>query len=148
MEQCLFCQFVQETVPHFRVWEDDAHIAFLTIFPNTPGFTVIATKQHYPSYAFAVPEEVAVGLFRAARSVAQLLDRAFPQAGRCGLMMEGTGIDHLHLKLSPLHGYASGAVDLCEYYEFFERYPGYISSHDGPRMSDEALAALAQHIRG
>ncbi|MBW2971045.1 HIT domain-containing protein, partial [Candidatus Woesearchaeota archaeon] len=58
MGECIFCKIVKGEIPCHNIWEDEKHIAFLSIFPNTPGFTVVATKKHYPSYAFDLPEAV------------------------------------------------------------------------------------------
>ena len=74
---CIFCQIAAGTAPSHQIWSDDSHIAFLSIFPNTPGFTVVATKAHYGSYAFAQPDEVLTGLVRATKQVAQLLDNYY-----------------------------------------------------------------------
>lgn len=37
---CIFCQIVEGKAPCHKVWEDEHHLAFLSIFPNTDGFTV------------------------------------------------------------------------------------------------------------
>lgn len=52
---CIFCQIVEGKAPCHKVWEDEHHLAFLSIFPNTDGFTVVIPKKHYPSYAFDLP---------------------------------------------------------------------------------------------
>ena len=77
--------------------EDEKHLAFLSIFPNTEGF----------------------------------------------------GVDHVHAKLFPMHGTKmtewkplKSKVD-----KFFEKYEGYISSHDYKRADDERLFELAKKIR-
>jgi hypothetical protein len=36
----LFARIVRGELPQWRVWEDDQHVAFLTPYANTPGFTV------------------------------------------------------------------------------------------------------------
>ncbi|WP_346015671.1 HIT domain-containing protein [Rheinheimera sp. 1928-s] len=35
--------------PCHQVSEDDEHLAFLSIYPNTTGFTVVTPKKYYPS---------------------------------------------------------------------------------------------------
>ena len=57
---CIFCQIVKKETPVHKIWEDDKHLSFLSIFPNTEGFSVVITKQHYPSYAFDLPQEVLI----------------------------------------------------------------------------------------
>lgn len=148
-KDCIFCQIVHGEAPCHTVWEDDKHLAFLSIFPNTEGFTVLVTKEHYPSYVFDLPEEVRTNLIHAAERVGKLLDTKLDDVGRTGLMFEGFGVDHIHAKLFPMHGTKSGTwqrrssnVD-----KYFTQYEGYISSHDYKRADDETLAALAKRIR-
>ena len=59
------------------VWEDDAHLAFLSIFPNTPGVTVVIPKKHVSSYVFDVEESVMLNLMKAGKNVSRCLDKAF-----------------------------------------------------------------------
>lgn len=147
-KDCVFCKIIAGELLAHKIWEDRDHLAFLSIFPNTPGFSVVVTKAHHPSYLFALPDEIYRGLAFAARRVGLLLDRAFDTVGRTGCFMEGFGIDHAHVKLSPMHGTAGAwrpiksSVD-----KYFEAYEGYLSSHDHARADDQVLAALAQRIR-
>lgn len=85
--------------PCHKIWEDDDHLAFLSIFPNTDGFSVVIPKAHHPSYAFDLPDEVLSALMLATKRVAKQLDRAFDDVGRCGMVFEGYGVDHVHAKL-------------------------------------------------
>ena len=55
---CIFCDIVEGKSPCHKVSEDEKHIAFLSIFPNTKGFTVVIPKAHYGSYAFDQSDEV------------------------------------------------------------------------------------------
>jgi len=149
MSDCIFCKIVSGEVPAHKIWEDQKHLAFLTIFPNTEGFSVVITKEHYPSYVFDLPQEVRTGLVEAAQKVAKLLDQKLPDVGRTGMIFEGFGVDHIHAKLFPMHGtkmpeWRPIKSDVDKY---FEKYEGYISSHDYKRADDEKLAELAKKIR-
>lgn len=150
MNDCIFCKIVRGEAPSYTVWEDEKHLAFLSIFPNTPGVVVVVPKAHQPSYIFAVPDEVLMGIMFAAKTVATRIDQALPDVGRTGVVFEGFGVDHLHVKLFPLHGTKSETwqprksnVD-----KFFDQYEGYISSHDHKRASDADLQEMAEKIRG
>lgn len=150
MSNCIFCEIVAGRAPAHRIWEDEKHLAFLSIFPNTKGFSVVIPKAHYSSYIFDAPAVVQQELMAAARQVAKLLDEKLPDVGRTGMIFEGFGVDHLHAKLVPMHGTKQpdwqprkSNVD-----KYFEQYEGYISSHDYRRADDANLAALAHHIRG
>ena len=104
---CIFCQIVKGEMPCHKIWEDEKHLAFLSIFPNTEGFSVVTSKKHYASYAFGQKDQVLIELILATKKVAQLLDNYFEDVERCGLFFEGYGVDHLHSKLFPMHGTAN-----------------------------------------
>jgi hypothetical protein len=53
---CPFCKIVKKEFDAHIIWEDEKHLAFLSIYPNTKGFTVVITKDHYPSYNFDLPD--------------------------------------------------------------------------------------------
>ncbi len=147
---CIFCQIVAGTSPSHVVWEDGAHIAFLSIFPNTEGTTVVIPKRHFGSYAFDLPDDALSALMLATKKVAKLLDSTLSDVGRTAMVFEGYGVDHVHAKLFPMHGTA----DMTKWErieskvsQYFEKYPGYISSHDHERADDTALTELAKKIR-
>jgi histidine triad (HIT) family protein len=74
MENCIFCKIVKGELPSHKIWEDEEHLAFLTIFPNTEGFSVVIPKKHYGSYAFDTPDDVLAKLVLAAKKVGKLID--------------------------------------------------------------------------
>ena len=146
---CIFCQIVTGTVPSYVVWKSETHLAFLSIFPNTEGVTVVIPKQHYPSYAFDLPDQALADLILATKQVAKLLDSKLEDVGRTAMVFEGFGVDHVHAKLFPMHGTAN----MAEWKpiekgrgEYFDQYPGYITSHDYDKASDEALKVTQKKI--
>lgn len=150
METCIFCKIVKGEGPAHRVFEDEKHVAFLSIFPNTEGATVVIPKVHYESYAFDLPESVLSELVLATKKVAKLLDSGLLDVGRTAMVFEGFGVNHVHAKLFPMHGTA----DMKEWKpikssvnKYFQKYEGYISSHDYKREDDTNLAELAQKLR-
>ena len=149
-EDCIFCKIVNGDIPSHKIWEDEKHIAFLSIFPNTDGFSVVIPKEHFSSYAFDLPDNVLSDLVIASKKVAKLIDSKLEDVGRTGMMFEGFGVDHVHAKLFPMHG----TSNMSEWKEiksnvdkFFTKYEGYISSHDFNREKDEKLKMLAELIR-
>ncbi len=147
---CIFCQIVKGELPSHKIWEDENHLAFLSIFPNTEGFSVVIPKDHYPSYIFDLQDDVLSQLMVVAKKVGKLLDAKLSDVGRTGLIAEGYGVDHAHIKLFPMHG--TKEFHLWQPIEssqkkFFEQYEGYISSHDCERADDTKLAELAQKIK-
>lgn len=150
MNDCIFCQIVSGKAPSHRVWEDEDHLAFLSIFPNTEGFSIVIPKKHYSSYIFDLPDEVMSKLMIATKKVAKLLDTKLEDVGRTGLMFEGFEIDHVHAKLFPMHGTKSKdwkPILSPGNLKYFLKYEGYISSHSHIRADDKVLATLAKKIR-
>ena len=150
MENCIFCKIAKGEAPSHTFWEDEKHMAFLSIFPNTEGFSVVIPKEHRGSYVFNESDTTITDLILATKRVAKILDEKLPDVGRCGLMFEGFGVDHLHAKLFPMHGTKDMGAwrpigsDVKTY---FEKYPGYISSHDSTRADDQKLAEIAKRLR-
>jgi histidine triad (HIT) family protein len=152
MDDCIFCKIIKGEIPCHKIWEDKKHIAFLSIFPNTEGFSVVATKKHYPSDAFANKDKVLSDLVLATKKVAKILDASFDDVGRTGMFFEGFGVDHLHSKLFPMHGTRETVknwkgIESGEFDKFFKKYPGYLCSNDSLRADDKNLAKLAEKIR-
>lgn len=129
---CIFCQIVAGEAPSYKVWEDENHLAFLSIFPNTEGVTVVIPKSHQPSYIFDADEGVMLELIKASKQVAKLLDEKLEDVGRTGMVFEGFGVNHLHAKLFPMHGTRSDEwkQHVSHVDKYFEQYEGYLSSHD------------------
>jgi diadenosine tetraphosphate (Ap4A) HIT family hydrolase len=148
MDYCIFCKIVAGRAPSNKIWEDGEHLAFLSIFPNTEGFTVVIPKKHYSSYIFDLPDEVLSKLVVAAKKVGKLLDRKLEDVGRTALIFEGFQVDHVHAKLFPMHGtkmkeWRPISTPINKY---FKKYEGYVSSNNYKRADDKALADLAKKI--
>ena len=150
MSECIFCKIINKESPSHIVWEDENHIAFLSIFPNTEGTTVVIPKKHYPSYIFDLDDDVIKDLVLAAKKVAKLLDAKLSDVGRTAMVFEGFGVNHIHAKLFPMHG----TKDIGEWKpinsnveKYFEKYEGYISSHDYKRADDDLLKKIANIIK-
>lgn len=150
-DDCLFCKIAKKIEPSHIIWEDEEFMAFLSIFPNTKGFSVVMPKKHYSSYAFDLPDDVLSRLITAAKIVGKLIDSKLDDVGRTGLILEGMGVDHVHAKLFPMHGTAKlkkWKPIISHVDKFFEEYEGYISSHDYVRADDDELEKLAKKISG
>ncbi len=149
MDDCIFCKIINGEAPSYKIWEDEKHLAFLSIFPNTEGFTVVITKEHYDSYAFNLPDTILVNLVIAAKSVGKLLDEKLEDVGRTGMIFEGFGVNHVHAKLFPMHGTKDEEWKerVGKPHKFFDIYEGYISSHDYERADDAWLAKIRDKIK-
>ena len=151
--KCIFCEIINGNIKTPGLfWEDAEFIAWLSIDPNTKGFTCVAPKQHFESDVLKMPDDILAKFIVASKKVAAILENYFKDVGRVGLMMEGTGIDHAHIKLVPLHGTENLKKGIWKQVlsgkEFwFDKYEGWISSGSGPMANQEELKRLATEIK-
>ena len=147
MSDTIFDKIARGVMASYKVWEDDKHLAFLTIFPNTPGFTVVIPKTNLGDYVFSLSDEQYMELMEASRTVAKLLEKAL-NVKRVALVFEGTGIAYVHAKLIPLHGKLASETDVwSDHTEFNEEYIGYLTTAEGPKMDDERLKEIQAKIK-
>jgi diadenosine tetraphosphate (Ap4A) HIT family hydrolase len=145
-EPTIFDKIVSGELPSHKVWEDENYLAFLTRWPNTPGFTVVVPKKNPGANYLDVDEAAFVGLMLAARKVATLLSKAF-DVYRVGLVLEGEGVPHLHVKLIPMHGRGKETGVHQHQTVFNETYQGFLTTANGPEVSDEELAKMQKKIQ-
>ncbi|HEY4513496.1 MAG TPA: HIT family protein [Candidatus Paceibacterota bacterium] len=150
--KCPFCEIAAQHIQARTFWEDSEFMAFLAIDPNTEGFSCVIPKKHFGSDVLKMPNDVLSNLVIAAKTVSEILENYYKDVGRVGLIMEGTGIDHAHIKLVPLHGtenLKSGIWKqvLSEKEFWFNKYEGWISSGSGPMADREKLTELAENLK-
>lgn len=146
-KDCLFCKIVQGIIPCSKIWEDKKHIAILDVFPNTKGMTLIIPKNHYDSYAFNMPDKSYSELMIASKKVAKILDKKL-NVQRTAMVMEGMGVNHVHIKLYPLHGLDKKFNEMWSKEErYFDTYQGYLSTVLGPKADSSELNKLAKLIQ-
>ncbi len=147
-QDCIFCRIVEGEIPSIKVWEDEKHLAILDVNPNTEGMTLVLTKKHYDSNATDMPEKEYSDLMLAVKRVARLLEKTLG-VKRVAFVMEGMGVNHVHIKLYPLHGIGEKFKETwAKDKTYFDRYEGYISTQLGPQKSREELEKVAEKIRG
>jgi len=152
MDECVFCRIAAGVEPCHVVYEDEHHLGFLDIFPNTEAFSVVITKLHRPSDVSRAGSQVAANLFKAARHVAAKIADAYDDVDRCAIVFEGMMIDHLHAKVIPLHLTAGVQPSpepetTARSRQYFEAYPGYVTTEIAAgRADDSHLAAVAAKI--
>ncbi|KAJ2519661.1 hypothetical protein GGI11_001245 [Coemansia sp. RSA 2049] len=144
-DDCVFCKIVAGESPSYKVLEDDKHVAFLSIFPNTRGFTVVIPKQHMSSDVLGLDDEAYTALMLFTKKVDKILRRGL-RVDRCAMIVEGMMINHAHAKLVPLHGLDGRTQVVSEGTTFFEKYEGYVSSMEGPTASNEELAQVLSEV--
>jgi histidine triad (HIT) family protein len=147
MTDCIFCKITNGEIPAVKIWEDKEHLAILDINPNVEGMTLVITKEHYDSDATDMLDEPYKKLMIAAKKVAKLLENKL-KVKRVAIVIEGLGVNHVHIKLYPIYGLdekfkETWAKDKI----YFEKYEGYISTQLGPQKSTEELNKIAEKIK-
>lgn len=146
MSDTIFDKIVRGEMKSWKVWEDENHVAFLTPFPNTPGLTVLIPKENKGDYIFNLDDNDYASLLKAAKKVSKILEKAF-QTSRVAMVFEGTGVAYVHAKLYPLHGRLASETSIwSNHQEFYKEYIGYITTVEGPMMSEKELDAVQQKI--
>ena len=150
--KCPFCEISAGRLQTATFWEDSLFMAFLSIDPNTEGFSCVIPKKHFGSDVLKMPDNILQKFIIASKKVSKILEKYYPDVGRVGLIMEGTGIDHAHIKLAPMHGTEN--LKQGEWKQFlsgkehwFEKYEGWISSASGPKGNIEKLKKEAEKIK-
>ena len=150
--KCPFCEIGAGRFQTATFWENDEFTAFLSIDPNTEGFSCVIPKDHYGSDVLKMPDNVLQRFIIAAKAVSKILENYYNDVGRVGLIMEGTGIDHAHIKLVPMHGTQN--LKRGEWKQFlsgqeqwFKKYEGWISSASGPKADRNKLIEVASRIK-
>jgi len=147
MSDCIFCKIIKGDIPSVKIWEDKEFLAILDVFPNTKGMTLIMPKKHYDSYAFEMPEKIYQKFLIAGKKVGKLLDKKLG-VQRTALVMEGMGVNHVHLKLYPLHGLEKKFKEIISSESiFFENYLGYLTTQMGPKADFEELKKIGRKIK-
>ena len=137
-DQSLFARIIRGDVPNWKVWEDKLHVAFLTPFANTPGFTVLVPRKHLSSDIFSLSEQDYTDMLRATHTCANILIKAFTVL-QCGFMFEGFEIDYAHIKLIPIHKQSRDIKDATQVpsqANFQSTYDGYVTSQPGPPLKN------------
>jgi len=66
---------------------------------------------------------------------------------RVALVVEGTGINHAHIKLYPMHGLAGEFEQvLAPERVYYDKYPGFIDTRLGHKADDNDLEKIVAKI--
>lgn len=97
----IFEKIIAREIPAYIVWEDEKYIAFLDIKPINPGHTLIVPKKVVGDILDMTDNEYS-DLFLAAKKFAKHL-RTATNAKRIGIVVEGFGVEHVHIHLVPIN---------------------------------------------
>ena len=136
MSTCVFCAVVQRDTPGSIVYEDDALLAFLDLYPVNRGHTLVVPKAHIADLSDC-PTDLAARLFGLSVRLAPAVVAATGAEGfniwTANGRAAGQTVFHLHLHVLPR--FADDTFGL----RFPKHYPRQISRAD--------LDGLAQQIK-
>jgi len=135
---CIFCKIANKEISSYIIEENENHMAFLDIFPNTKGQVVIIPKKHLPSNFIQCDDKEFLKTLFFAKNISEKMIQKL-NVKRVALVIEGTGIDHLHIKLYPIN---NEEKEFKDEKVIFENYPGYITTKLGPKANDEELQEI------
>lgn len=143
MTDCLFCKIINGTESSVSVYEDELCLAFMDIYPLSPGHVLLIPK-HHSELILDQTQTVRAHLSHVAHEIVRAQRQAgFGKKGSHFLINDGKGsnqhIPHVHLHLIPRHPNDS----LRFAYKLFMHFTGLF----GFKTKLEELQAAAEKIR-
>ena len=101
---CIFCKIVAGEIPSFKVFEDDATLAFMDINPANEGHALVIPKEHAVDL-YAVSDEVLTRTAVTAKKVAAAVARTLNPDGlnlvQCNGAAAAQSVMHFHVHVLP-----------------------------------------------
>lgn len=101
---CIFCKIVAGEIPCFKLYEDDATLAFMDINPASEGHALIIPKGHWPDL-FEVPPDTLAATVRSAQRVALAVQEVLDPPGlnllQCNGRAAAQSVFHFHTHVLP-----------------------------------------------
>ena len=96
----IFTKIIQGEIPSYKIAENDKFFAFLDIFPQAKGHTLVVPKQEIDKL-FDLDEKSYQELMLFSRKIALALEKAIP-CNRVGISVIGLEVPHAHVHLIPI----------------------------------------------
>ena len=104
MSDCIFCKIVAGDILSKKIYEDEAHLAFLDIFPASRGHSLVIPKAHHVDIHSITAVEYGA-LASAAKIVADLLQEKLGSEGTTIMQMNREAgwqtVFHAHIHVIP-----------------------------------------------
>lgn len=95
----IFSRIIAWEIPSYKLYEDEYTFAFLDIFPQQPGHTLIVPKCEIDHFS-DVPEPYYTAIFQTAKKLSKALQRA-THCNRVCTVFAGYEVPHVHYHLIP-----------------------------------------------
>tara|TARA_B100000780_G_C20987527_1_gene394833 strand:+ start:300 stop:689 length:390 start_codon:yes stop_codon:yes gene_type:complete len=97
----IFTKIVSGEIPSYKVAEDENHLAFLDINPNTKGHTLVIPKKE-DNKLFDLDKEAYTILMDFSYRVAKAIEKTV-SCNRIGMSVIGLEVPHVHVHLIPIN---------------------------------------------
>ena len=128
---CIFCAIAAGEIPSFKIYEDDAFLAYLDINPFSRGHTLVIPKAHYEGLLDAPDETLAALVSRVRKVAAHIKDRL--------------GCDGFNILQN--NGEAAGQTVRHIHFHIVPRWNGDPLVFENSKGDMESLKALAAGLR-
>ena len=98
----VFTAIIHGDLPGSIIYSDDVCVALLTITPHTRGHALVVPREEINAWTDA-PDDLLAHLTSVAKRIGRAQLAEFGGT-RSGLMIQGYGVDHLHLHVFPTTG--------------------------------------------
>lgn len=104
MKDCLFCNIIKGEQASYTLYEDDDLKVIMDTFPNSPGHTLIISKEHYKDLD-DIDIELLTKILKKAKDIKKLLETKLNPESIILVQNNGEAekIKHFHLHLIPTY---------------------------------------------
>jgi len=103
-EDCIFCKIIAGEIPSFKLYEDDATLAFMDINPASDGHALVIPKEHTKD-VHAVSEQAIANTVITAKKIASAVEKTVAPGGinlvQCNGEAAGQSVFHFHMHVLP-----------------------------------------------
>ena len=101
---CIFCKILAGEIPCFKIYEDDATLAFMDINPANEGHALIIPREHTAD-VHAVSDDAIAATVKTAKKVAGAVDKTLHPDGlnllQCNGPAAAQSVFHFHMHVLP-----------------------------------------------
>jgi histidine triad (HIT) family protein len=101
MEDSVFTKIIKGEIPSNKIYEDELTLAFLNIYPDQPGHTLVIPKKQI-DHLWDVPDKDYIAVMKTCKKVANRI-REVLKPERVGVKVVGEEVPHAHVHLIPFN---------------------------------------------
>jgi histidine triad (HIT) family protein len=101
MADSIFTKIIKGEIPSNKIYEDELTLAFLNIYPDVPGHTLVIPKKQI-DHLWDLPDEDYQAVMETAKKVANRMRKVL-KPERVGVKVVGEEVPHAHVHLIPFN---------------------------------------------